>query len=100
MTGNHNFTDIFDCPEFKCDYKSFERVQNGRVKLDKNRRPKKVKNPRTKVRVNPMFYHEHVISCKISPADLWCIFFLSKRKYMVPNKKNYQASLCLQNRPT
>ena len=49
---------IFDSLEFKGEYKEFDRVRNGCVKLDNNRIPKKVNKSITNGNVNPTFNHE------------------------------------------
>ena len=100
MPISNNFTDIFDRNGFKGEYEEFERSKNGCVKLDKNWRPKKIKKPRTKGRVNPKFSHEHGILSNSSPVDFMTDFIPSKERNILPKKRNYQASLCLQNGPT
>ena len=87
MSVKHNFTNIFDCTEFKGEYEEFERGQNGRVKLDKNLSPKQFNNPVTKGRVNNTFAHEHYLLSNSSPADSMASFLPFKEKKIVKKKE-------------
>ena len=65
------------------------------MKLDKNRRPKKFKNPITKGRVNPTFTHEHSISSKISPDGFIVYSIPFKEKKYSTKQKNKSPSFSL-----
>lgn len=77
----HNFTATFERPDFKSEYEVFDRGRNGRIKLDKDRKPTRVKNPQKNGRIDPAFVMQHKLSTRSSPVEFMATFLPFKENH-------------------